>query len=203
MEEQRRKSRTRARHNRYAIPVVNRGVDKEWRHAIGDEGCACRDPAKTAAAAAWSYGLNHHKWQGNAAAAQRMRSSPHNGMPVLRSAVQNRLHSRNVREHDSKSPSVVRRSSPGAGRKVGEMASSAFSASQLAPRTWIIFVLHRPLRLPSHHHCLRSLHSLGQLAISLRAVIHYHHLVIPAFSISTQLQSPTSAHTDLISFIPQ
>jgi hypothetical protein len=32
---------------------------------------------------------------------------------------------------------------------VGEMASLAFSASQLAPRTWIIFMLHRHTRLPS------------------------------------------------------
>ncbi|KAF1928600.1 uncharacterized protein M421DRAFT_420485 [Didymella exigua CBS 183.55] len=29
------------------------------------------------------------------------------------------------------------------------MASSAFSASQLAPRTWIIFMLHRHIRLPT------------------------------------------------------
>jgi len=61
----------------------------------------------------------------------------------------------NMREHDSECQSIVRRSAPGAamcggGRRVGEMASSAFSASRRELRTWIIFMLHhRYARLPS------------------------------------------------------
>lgn len=92
------------------------------------------------------------KWQVIAAVRRNVELSAQR-MSVLHCAVQNRLAT--MREHDSDCQSIVRRSAPGAamcggGRRVGEMASSAFSASRRELRTWIIFMLHhRYARLPS------------------------------------------------------
>ncbi len=111
----------------------------------------------------------------------------------------------NVREHDSKCQSIVRRSAPSTGmcgevRKVGEMASSAFSASQLVPRTWIIFMLHHHIWLPSTSTAYAP--SVALLPLAYVPFISFYHLVIIIIvSSSTQPQSPTSAHTKLTTSI--